>query len=249
MRASYAAYLARKIGAFCATRPARLQWPGGVVSFTFDDFPKTALDSGGAILRQYKARGTYYASLGLAGTTRNLGPMFEIDDLRAASQDGHEIACHTYNHLDLVGAEMSRIVGEVVENAAALSASMPDMRMTTFAYPYGAVSIAAKRALAYRFACCRGTAAGINHGRVDLADLRGTEVYDSKYDRTGLCGLIERNREVGGWLIFYTHDVEERPSPFGCKPAQLEELVAHAVERSAVLPVRDVAVRLGFSQA
>lgn len=249
MRASYSAVLARKIGLFLATRPARIGWPGGVVSFTFDDFPKTALTEGGAILRKYGLHGTYYAALGLAGTTRNLGPMFDIDDLRTAHAEGHEIACHTYNHLDLVGADRNRIVAEVAENGAALANAMPDLPVTNFAYPFGAVSITAKRVLAGRFSSCRGTGRGINHGRIDLADLLATDVYDGNYNRDGLRGMIERNRALGGWLIFYTHDVAEMPSPFGCKPSQLEELVAYAAERSAVLPVRDVAARLGFAAA
>jgi hypothetical protein len=32
-----------------------------------------------------------------------------------------------------------------------------------------------------------------------------------------------------GWLIFYGHDVAERPSPYGCAPA----LLNHALETAA----------------
>ena len=50
MRSSISALLARKIGGLMRTRPDSVNWPGGVASFTFDDFPKTALTVGGAIL-------------------------------------------------------------------------------------------------------------------------------------------------------------------------------------------------------
>ena len=32
-----------------------------------------------------------------------------------------------------------------------------------------------------------------------------------------------------GWLILFTHDVKDAPSPFGCTPAALERLVDKAV--------------------
>jgi hypothetical protein len=55
--------------------------------------------------------------------------------------------------------------------------------------------------------------------------------------------LIDRACKIGGWLIFYTHDVTETPSRFGCTPRQWESVVAYAAER-AVLPVCDVLAKL-----
>src|ERR1051326_7690424 len=80
-----------------SSRPADIVWPGGAVSFTFDDFPRSALTAGGRILEEYGLRGTYYASLQLAGSVGDLGPMFEREDVLAAHALGPELACHTYN--------------------------------------------------------------------------------------------------------------------------------------------------------
>ena len=55
---------------FCRPNRPRSTWPGGVVSFTFDDFPRSAWSNGGAVLEEYDVRGTYYAAMGLAGTAR-----------------------------------------------------------------------------------------------------------------------------------------------------------------------------------
>ncbi len=33
-----------------------------------------------------------------------------------------------------------------------------------------------------------------------------------------------------GWLVFYTHDVSDTPTEFGCKPETFERLVSHAVK-------------------
>src|SRR5271166_4623320 len=114
--------VAGKIGRFVYARPMRVAWPGGVVSFTFDDFPKSALTVGAGILERYGARGTYYAAMGLAGSDGMLGPMFDHNDILAAHRAGHELACHTYSHLDCRGAAKSRIRNEIERNAAEFSA-------------------------------------------------------------------------------------------------------------------------------
>jgi peptidoglycan/xylan/chitin deacetylase (PgdA/CDA1 family) len=144
--------LAQKIGLAMSARPVPLTWPGGVISLTFDDFPKSALAAGGDILERYHARGTYYAcyaSLKLAWSDK-ARPIFDHQDLRAAHRAGHEIACHTYTHPDLACMAKPMILAEVRNNAAALSALIEGFVPTNFAYPYGRVSITAKRVLVVR---------------------------------------------------------------------------------------------------
>ncbi len=249
MRVSLPARLVREIGGPLRTRPATVDWPGGVVSFTFDDFPRSAWVQGGPVLEAHKVRGTYYAAMGLAGTENHLGPMFEPDDLQAVAAWGHEVACHTYSHLDCCRAPRAAILAEIDENAAALAARLDGAPVPNFAFPFGGVSVAAKRALSRRFASCRGTGRGINQGTADLADLRSTSLYSQNFDRDFLCRLVDETKAAGGWLIFYTHDVRDEPSPFGCTPAQLDAIVAYAAQNTMVLPVRDVLAGLGIAEA
>jgi peptidoglycan/xylan/chitin deacetylase (PgdA/CDA1 family) len=245
MRDAFSVRLSRKIGALVRTRPVRLSLPGGVVSFTFDDFLKSALSEGGAILEKYQARGTYYAALGLAGHDGDMGPLFDDDDLRATRARGHELACHTFSHLDCSRVASVAVVADIAANAAAFAGLLDGFAPENFAYPFGALSLSAKRAVAHRFQSCRGIAGGINRGRVDLANLRGTRIYAHSFDEGALRRLIDENRAAGGWLIFYSHDVAASPSPYGCTPAQLETIVAYAAEKCRVLPVRDVAGQIG----
>lgn len=249
MRVSLPARLVREIGGLFCTRPGKIRWPGGVVSFTFDDFPRSAWVNGGAILEKYGRRGTYYAALGLAGTANHLGPMFELDDLREAHARGHEIACHTFSHRDCARVPAAEIAAEIDRNAAALSAALDGARVENFAYPFGGVSQSAKGALAKRFVSCRGTGKGLNRGTVDLADLFSTSLYSHNFDRARLCQLIEDAQAENAWLIFYTHDVAEEPSPFGCTPAHFQSIVAYAAENLPVLAVRDVLAGLGLAGA
>jgi len=248
-RVSVPARLVREIGGLLCTRPAKVKWPDGVVSFTFDDFPRSAWVEGGAILERLGLRGTYYAAMGLAGGEDQLGPMFDFDDLRAAYARGHEIACHTFSHRDCRRASSAEIVGEIETNAAALAQALDGAAASDFAYPFGAVSQAAKSALAHRFASCRGCGPGVNHGTVDLADLFSNSLYGATFDRARLFGLIDRARDIGGWTIFYTHDVRDAPSAYGCTPAQFAEIVGYAADKAVVLPVRDVLTRLGTGGA
>jgi peptidoglycan/xylan/chitin deacetylase (PgdA/CDA1 family) len=247
MRVTFAARLVREIGGFLCTRPAKIAWPGGVASFTFDDFPRSAWVNGGAVLEKYGRRGTYYTAMGMVGSENHLGPMFDLDDLRAAHAQGHEIACHTYHHRDCARLTPDDIAGEVDRNAAALAEALGAPSISNFAYPFGGVSLSAKSALATRFASCRGTARGVNHGTVDLADLRSTSLYSRDFDRERLCQLIDDAQATSGWVIFYTHDVAEEPSPFGCTPGDFQSIVAYAAANMPVLPVRDVLGGLGLA--
>lgn len=220
-------------------RPGDIRWPGGAVSFSFDDCPKSAIEIGGAILEKHGVRGTYYVALGLAGSEGNQGPIAELSQISETHQRGHELACHTYSHLDCSRAPAVAIVEDLRRNTEAF-AELLGVAPSNFAYPFGRYLLRAKRLVAPRFASCRGTTGGSNRGAVDLADLCGTSIYAPQYNERALRQLIDHNRDAGGWIIFYTHDVGDAPSAYGCTPRQLEALVAYAVERTVVLPVRDV---------
>jgi len=244
MAGSIASHVARRMGRLRRLRPIDIAVQGGAVSFSFDDFPKSALATGGAILEKYGVRGTYYAAVGLAGTTGNVGPIADRAEMREAHQRGHELACHTYTHLDCSRAKAPAILAEIRRNSDALAELTDGSMPGNFAYPFGRYVGAAKRLVAPRFDSCRGTADGINHRRADLADLRGTRIYAPQFDENAVRRLIDRACNEGGWVIFYTHDVTDSPSRFGCTPRQWESVVAYAAERAAVLPVCGVLARL-----
>jgi hypothetical protein len=115
---------------------------------------------------------------------------------------------------------------------------------TNFAFPFGGISISAKGALSRRFESCRGIGAGVNAGTADFADLRANRVRETADDNDTYRRLVDEARAIGGWLIFYTHDVADAPSPYGCTPEQLDRVVAYAAAKCPVLPVRDVVTGL-----
>jgi peptidoglycan/xylan/chitin deacetylase (PgdA/CDA1 family) len=242
MKSSFGARLARKIG--WLSQPVEVNWPGGVASFTFDDFPKSALDVGGAILEKYGACGTYYTAMQFAGARNHFGPLFEIGDIVAAHRAGHEIACHTYSHLGCRRATGASIAAEIDRNSREIALALDGTAPTSFAYPYGSVSLTARRTLKRRFSSSRGTAEGINGGTTDLTDLRVITLFAHLFDQAALYRSIDEAHAGNGWVIFYTHDVTEEPSEWGCTPAQLEAVAAYVAGKLEVLPVGNVVARL-----
>jgi len=91
-------YYARSAHRYFFQRPFPINTEVPLISFTFDDFPRSALLTGGAILKRFGLRGTYYASLGLMGKEAPPGVLFLRDDLEVLLEEGHELGCHSYSH-------------------------------------------------------------------------------------------------------------------------------------------------------
>src|SRR5271157_33462 len=107
-----------------------------LISFTFDDFPRSAFLEAGSILRQYRALGTYYVSLSLMGKQSHLGPMFQAEDLRELAHVGHELGCHTFGHCHSWNTLPEVYERSIVENQQALTEVLPGASFQTFSYPH-----------------------------------------------------------------------------------------------------------------
>jgi peptidoglycan/xylan/chitin deacetylase (PgdA/CDA1 family) len=79
-------------------RPVPLGNRGPIVTFSFDDFPRSALTNGADIVERFGALATYYVAMGLMGTTNDLGEQFRCADLHSLVERGHEVASHTFSH-------------------------------------------------------------------------------------------------------------------------------------------------------
>ena len=220
-----------------------------LVSFTFDDFPKSASTTGARLLRDFDAKGTYFVAGGRAGLHLDGLDQFTEDDLLAVAEGGHEIGCHTFSHLRLPSAASGDIERDLALNSAYVRRLLGEYAITSFAYPYGAASISSKSFMHARFPFCRGIWSGINKGRVDFAQLRAVPL-DCRLDHAQLAQILDEAERSNGWLIFFTHDVSESPSPYGCKTRDLA-LVLEAVtkRRIPILPVRDAGAKVRNASA
>ncbi|MBV9997264.1 MAG: polysaccharide deacetylase family protein [Caulobacteraceae bacterium] len=234
-----AARLVARRAAGAPTRP--------MVSFTFDDAPATAAQAGARILEGLGLRGTYFIAASLAGQDSPSGPILAPAAAARLAESGHEIACHTFSHLDCGRSSAAEIDADVERNCAALAAwglAAP----VTFAFPYGDLTIAAKRVLGARFALSRALHHGLIGRGADLNQAPAVGIEGPGGERTAQRWLAQAAARRA-WLILYTHDVREDSSPWGCAPATLERLAEAALAAQfEVVTVAEGARRLRQSR-
>jgi peptidoglycan/xylan/chitin deacetylase (PgdA/CDA1 family) len=234
----------RRLVRLAERRPATVRLERPMVSFAFDDVPATALTNAAKMLEARGLRGTYFISAGLAGYESRMGRYADREQLLGAAAAGHELACHTYSHLDCGSANEAAILADVERNhAAMIQWGVPTA--ANFAYPYGDVSLPAKRVLAKRFGLSRALHRGLIETGTDLNQAPAVGVEGPAggiYARRWLEYAVSRR----AWVIFYTHDVCERPSPFGCSSWDFRELVDRALTLDCdIVTVAEGARRIG----
>lgn len=213
--------------------PCRFDRP--IVSFTFDDFPQSALDVGGRILEKEGITATFYAAFGLANTDTEVGWVGSSYDLAACVDRGHEIGCHTFDHIDCLRASAEEVDRSMVHNqAVARNLGLPPFR--NFAYPFGRFGITGKKVANRHYSSARTSICGINRNNIDLSLLKSVPIYSDS--ETPHSEHFDSLQSRGGWLIFYTHDVSERPSSYGCTPEKLKFVIRRVREIGAsIIPV------------
>jgi peptidoglycan/xylan/chitin deacetylase (PgdA/CDA1 family) len=237
--------LRRRVLSSCHRRLVPLGAHGPIITFSFDDFPRSALTVGAEILERVGARATYYVAMSLMGTTNNLGEQFGEEDLVSVAERGHELASHTFTHLYAREAGYSAFHDDVKRGEQAIrKTGLPTSG--NFAYPYGDVTLQIKKMLGPHLMSCRGTFGGVNAPVVDLNLLRANSLYGGIDRAEAAKRLVLENEKRNGWLIFYTHDVSARPSPYGSTPELLADVCSFAANRKArLMTVAQVMKELG----
>jgi peptidoglycan/xylan/chitin deacetylase (PgdA/CDA1 family) len=236
------ARMSHRLAMHMRIEPFRLRNETPMVSFTFDDIPKSAATVGAAILEEHDALGTFYVIGGQVGTSSALWDMVDGEDIIALHRKGHEIACHTFSHKRACDLDAETLNAEIEHNQQYLRTLDPSIQIENFAYPFGYGSLVRKRLLKTVFKSCRSIVPGVNSGTVDLQFLRAMPLIDRRINRDGIERAFDEAQTNNGWLIFYTHDVADEPSPYGCSPALLREAVEAASRRK--IPVLNMAEAL-----
>jgi peptidoglycan/xylan/chitin deacetylase (PgdA/CDA1 family) len=220
-----------------------------MISFTFDDAPRSAFVTGGGILKAHNARATFFVSFGLLGLETEVGRIASEDDVVRAIEEGHEIGCHTFDHLDTWETSRKRFIKSVDANDRARRRIVPATAFKTFSYPKSEPKPWIKAKLQERFLCCRGGGQTLNAGQVDLNLLKA--YFLDRRNNAGMDTiktLIDNCVSCAGWLIFATHDITDRPSPYGCTPEFFQTVVEYAAHSEAVLlPVAEAYAKLGLT--
>lgn len=218
------------------SKPLTLRNARPMVSFTFDDVPASACEIGARILERHGVRGTFYVSGGGGGRATAGGPPHaSIDQLSKVWANGHEIGCHTYSHVAVRLTSLGELGSELERNQSFLRKISSKIVVRNFAYPFGDMSVRTKRYLEDRYDSCRSGHAGINTGVADLGALNAWPLDNASLDRAKIAELVAATVQSRGWLIFYSHDVDQQPSRFGVSPDLLEWAVSTAKRAGCAL--------------
>lgn len=238
-------YCQRKSAHYVYRRPVRINPPQPLISFTFDDFPRSALLAGGAILNRFGLAGTYYVSLGLSGQHAPTGELFVAEDLTRLLEHNHELGCHTFSHCDAWETDSERFEASIIENGVALAKLIPGAKFKSFSYPISYPRPLTKAKAARHFLSCRGGGQTLNAGVAD-ANCLSAYFLEKAPNIDAVKQLIEHNNRACGWIIFATHDVADDHTPYGCTPEFFEEVVAYSVRSGArILPVVEALDAIG----
>lgn len=228
----------RRMARWLSRRTCRIKAEPPIISFTFDDFPKSALFRGGAILREHGLFGTYYVSCGLMGQNGPTGEIFSHEDLGECVRQKHELGCHTFNHCHAWDTKPAEFEASILRNQQALGPELTGSKLTSLSYPISYPRPATKRRVARYYDCARGGGQAFNAGITDSMYLKSFFIEQSRDDLGAIKSMIDSNSRGSGWLIFATHDISETPTRFGCTPRLFEQVVEYSARSGAtVLPV------------
>jgi len=208
------------------------------VSFTFDDFPASAARIGAGLLERNGACGTFYAATDLIDGPHDLWRMATREDIAALDAMGHEIGWHTHSHGLAWQYDASRLSEEYERSVRYLAGAAPQARFETFAYPFGIGCYWRKRQLSSMVRGARSVHPGVNRGWIDPGFLRAIDLSPHVTDMARIRALLDEAVRAPGWVIFFTHDVDDNPTRFGTTPGLLAAAIAAA--RDAGVPVAPV---------
>src|SRR6516164_2324888 len=109
--------------ALAAVHQRNVPLPGNkaLVSFTFDDVPRSACTVGAAILKKYKVHGTFYLATALMGEKRLGDDKLTLDDVQTLVADGHELGSHTLSHVSCRKLPLEQFRQDALAGRAAVS--------------------------------------------------------------------------------------------------------------------------------
>ncbi len=221
-------------------RPLRAGRP--LVSFTFDDVPRSAVTVGARGLAERGWRGTFFLAGGLEGRRHDGQAMFTREDLHELAEGGQEIGCHTHSHARLPELPAGAIEDEISRNRDWLGEALGTAPAPAFAYPYGAACPRSKTVVARRFPLARGIAGGVNAGWTDFGQLKVFQLERRTFSLEGMRRAIAEAKARDGWLVFFGHDLQPTPTPYGETPESFARTLDAVAEAGIeVLPLTEAA--------
>lgn len=172
------------------------------------------------------------------GTEDYYGDLFIKEDLSALIGKGHELGCHTYSHVGARQTSLGAFEEEIRKNRRRAEEMLPGCTLRNFAYPGGQVTLRLKRLMRKYATSSRGTYVGVNRHWVDLDLLLIQNLFENNpLDRVK--EAVDGCKAQPGWLVFYGHEICERPGCYGCTPGYLEAVLEIVAKTCRIMTVVD----------
>ena len=224
---------------------SRLEKP--VISFSFDDFPKSAVEIGATELEAHNFLGTFYPAAALCDTQDEGIEYYSLQDVKDLAARGHEIGCHSYSHVNLIRLSEDDVAANLKKNQAFFGKALEKHELSSFAYPLGAVSPMVKKVAQMTYPICRGAWDKLNIGKIDMSLLGITALEPVHLPLETLPALLETARETNAWIVFMVHDIQENYSNCGTTPEHYRQVVEMVAKSGIeVLPVKSAAAKVMF---
>lgn len=151
--------------------------------------------------------------MGLMNTEIQRHPHFTTEKLDCLVADGHQLGCRGLGYHNARTARVARFEGALLRNRECIAALLSDVKLDTFSYPFGRVTVNMKRTVSRYFTRRRGTYSGINCGGLVLNLSRPDRLYSRSVKADRISGLIKGSSDAHEWLIFYVRGASNNPSP------------------------------------
>lgn len=237
------ARIKRRLVPFQAKNLHKVALERPLVSFTFDDCPRSAIENGLPQLDAMNWQATVYVACGLFDRTNHLGLHMGREDTLAVYRVGHEIGDHTFSHFDASARPLSDALADIRKNQAEIvKLGLPESQ--SFAYPYGQTTPALKKTLQNYFMGARGITPTTHTKSVDMNQIGSWPLFaGAEFDT--LMTAVNALKDNPGWMTIFTHDVRDNPSLWGCTPAQLAQIIQAVQDIGAdVMPVNKAIEKL-----
>ncbi|HET6226556.1 MAG TPA: polysaccharide deacetylase family protein [Bacteroidia bacterium] len=219
--------------------PVNLSHP--IISFCFDDIPNSAITNGSRILNKYGFAGTYYICMGLSDNNDPNKPYFDHSLLKQLVENGEELACHTSDHITLYNTGRQKVLRNLRKNQQKINELIPGYKFKNFSYPRGQQTFRSKYILKKEYQSARGVQAGMHVKDMDIYNLHANELMGD-WTMEEVLAMIDKAIEQNAWLIFYTHEVEKNPTPYGCTPENFEQIVKYCADKKLNVLTIDKAI-------
>jgi len=203
---------------------------GKFVSITFDDVPQKTFEFTHLLSDDFNISFTFYVCPGLSSRWGNAlleNKLYNFSDLANLVDSGHEIAHHTFSHIDLLVQSGKKITSDLEKELIFYKHNYIQTSLN-FAYPYGRFGLRAKKICSTIFRSCRSIQFGINSRLFDINSLKAISLAE----RSGSMDLIEnilKSNSISNnplWIIFFGHDIDYHHSSVGCTPHYLRNIIS-----------------------